>query len=140
MTCRSETAPRVEQYLSKIKVIRGIAGKIIDFLAQLEDFQKKLWLKKKFVVETSYCITLDRIPKELYPEIAANEAQREEWVRLMAIDEIKDDLTMPAYSEPLVCPTVGILLMPSLRTCRSRSYLLPRVRPLLKSSFPRGTP
>ncbi len=48
----SETAPRVEQYLSKIKVIRRIAGKIIDFLAQLEDFQKKLWLKKKFVVET----------------------------------------------------------------------------------------
>jgi adenine-specific DNA-methyltransferase len=52
----NETAPRVEQYLSKIKVIRRIAGKIIDFLAQLEDFQKKLWLKKKFVVETNYCI------------------------------------------------------------------------------------
>jgi hypothetical protein len=45
----NETAPRVEQYLSKIKVIRRVAGKIIDFLAQLEDFQKKLWLKKKFV-------------------------------------------------------------------------------------------
>jgi hypothetical protein len=50
----NETAPRVEQYLSKIKVIRRIAGKIIDFLAQLEDFQKKLWLKKKFVVETRH--------------------------------------------------------------------------------------
>ena len=45
----NESVPRVEQYLSKIKVIRKIAGKIIDFLAQLEDFQKKLWLKKKFV-------------------------------------------------------------------------------------------
>ena len=75
----NETAPRVEQYLSKIKVIRRIAGKIIDFLAQLEDFQKKLWLKKKFVVETQYCITLGRIPEEFYPEIAANDAQREEW-------------------------------------------------------------
>ena len=30
----NEFAPRVEQYLSKIKVIRRIAGKIIDFLAQ----------------------------------------------------------------------------------------------------------
>ena len=97
----NETAPRVEQYLSKIKVIRRIAGKIIDFLAQLEDFQKKLWLKKKFVVETQYCITLDRIPEEFYPEIAANDAQREEWVRLFAIDEIKGDLTTPAYSAPL---------------------------------------
>ena len=97
----NETAPRVEQYLSKIKVIRKIAGKIIDFLAQLEDFQKKLWLKKKFVVETQYCITLDRIPEEFYPEIAANEAQREEWVKLFAIDEIKGDLATPGYSKKL---------------------------------------
>ena len=82
-------APAVETYLAKLKVLRKIAGKLIDFLAQLEDFQKKLWLKKKFVVETNYCITLDRVPLALYPEIAANEAQREEWVRLFAIDEIK---------------------------------------------------
>lgn len=97
----SATAPRVEQYLSKIKVIRGIAGKLIDFLAQLEDFEKKLWLKKKFVVETNYCVTLDRVPEKFYQEIAANDAQREEWVRLFAIDEIKGDLTVPAYSAPL---------------------------------------
>jgi len=84
----SETAPRVEQYLAKIKAIRRIAHKLIDFLAQIENFQKKLWLKKKFVVETQYCVTLDRVPEELYPEIAANDAQREEWVRLFAIDEI----------------------------------------------------
>jgi adenine-specific DNA-methyltransferase len=97
----SETAPRVEQYLSKIKAIRRIAHKIIDFLAQIENFQKKLWLKKKFVVETQYCVTLDRVPEELYPEIAANEAQREEWIRLFAIDEITGDLTTPGYSKPL---------------------------------------
>jgi adenine-specific DNA-methyltransferase len=100
----NETAPRVEQYLSKIKVIRRIAGKMIDFLAQLEDFQKRLWLKKKFVVETHYCITLDRIPEEFYPEIAANEAQREEWVRLFAIDEIKGEPGKPGYSVPLTVP------------------------------------
>jgi adenine-specific DNA-methyltransferase len=86
-----KSAPRVEQYLSKIKVIRRIAHKIIDFLAQIEDFQKKLWLKKKFVIETNYCVTLDRMPEDLYPEIAANEAQREEWVRLFAIDENKEN-------------------------------------------------
>ena len=97
----NETAPRVEQYLSKIKVIRRIAGKIIDFLAQLEDFQKKLWLKKKFVVETQYCITLGNVPEEFYPEIAANDAQREEWVRLFAINKMEKDLTRAGYSEPL---------------------------------------
>jgi len=96
-----DTVPRVEQYLSKIKVIRKIAHKIIQFLEQLENFQKKLWLKKKFVVETNYCITLDRVPEELYPEIAANDAQREEWVRLFAIDKIEKDLNGPGYSEPL---------------------------------------
>ncbi|MGA2492874.1 MAG: DNA methyltransferase [Roseiarcus sp.] len=91
----SDAATRVEQYLSKIKVIRRIAGKIIDFLAQLEDFQRKLWLKKKFVVETQYCVSLDRIPEERYPEIAANDAQREEWAKLFSIKEKE------GYSAPL---------------------------------------
>lgn len=94
-------APAVETYLSKLKALRTIAHKLIGFLAQLEDFQKRLWLKKKFVVETNYCITLDRIPEEFYPEIAANDAQREEWVRLFAIDEIEGSTVGPAYSNPL---------------------------------------
>ncbi|MGB3974871.1 MAG: site-specific DNA-methyltransferase [bacterium] len=81
-------APAVEKYLDKIKVLRKIAGKLIDFLAQLEDFQKKLWLKKKFVVETNYCITLDRVPETMYEEITANEAQIDDWIKLFAIDEI----------------------------------------------------
>jgi adenine-specific DNA-methyltransferase len=102
-----ETVPRVEQYLSQIKVLRQIAHKLISFLEQLENFQKKLWLKKKFVVETNYGITLDRVPEELYSEICANDAQREEWVRLFAIDEIKGGagglpgMVSPAYSVPL---------------------------------------
>lgn len=74
--------------LSKIKAIKKIGEKIITFLAQLENFQKKLWLKKKMVVECNYCITLDRVPAELYPEIANNQAQTAEWIRLFAIDEI----------------------------------------------------
>jgi len=97
----NEKAARVEQYLSKIKVIRRIAGKIIDFLAQLEDFQKKLWLKKKFVVETQWCVRVGCIPEEFLEEIAANDAQREEWVTLCAIREIEGDLTTPGYSRPL---------------------------------------
>ena len=97
----NESAPHVEQYLSKIKVVRKIAGKIIDFLAQLEDFQKRLWLKKKFVVETQYCIAVGCIPEEFHPEVAANEAQREEWVQFFAIDAIKGDLTTPGYSKQL---------------------------------------
>jgi len=88
----AEDAPRVGQYLAKIKAIRAIARKIIDFLEQLENFQKKLWLKKKFVVETNYCVTLDRVAETLYPEIAANDAQWQEWEKLFAISEIAPDL------------------------------------------------
>ena len=94
-------APKVEQYLGRLKVLRRIAHHLIDFLAQLEDFQKKLWLKKKFVTAVHYCITLDRVPPALYPAIAANDAQRAEWVRLFAIDEITADTTRPGYSVPL---------------------------------------
>ncbi|MCC7314056.1 MAG: site-specific DNA-methyltransferase [Planctomycetes bacterium] len=96
-----ETSARVEQYLSQIKVIRRIASQIIRFLEQLETFQKRLWLKKKFVIESNYCITLDLVPKELYPAVAANVAQREEWVRLFAIDAIKGDLASAGYTVPL---------------------------------------
>jgi len=71
--------------LSKIKALKTVAGKIISFLAQIEDFQKKLWLKKKFVISTNYCITLDRIPEKYYPEIMANPAQLQEWQTLFNI-------------------------------------------------------
>lgn len=97
----SETAARVDQYLSKIKVIRRIAGKLIAFLAQLEDFQKTLWLKKKFIVETSWCIRLDCVPDEFLDEVTANEAQRLEWVSALGIESISGDLAAPGYSNPL---------------------------------------
>lgn len=84
-----------QQSISKVRVIKKIALKIIAFLEQLENFQKRLWLKKKFVVETNYCITLDRIPQELYKEILTNKEQIDEWKKLFAIEEIE------GYKEPL---------------------------------------
>lgn len=99
-----DTAGFVRQ-LSKIRALKEIGGKVIDFLAQLENFQKKLWLKKKFVTDVQYCLTLDRVPESLYAEIAANDAQREEWKRLFHIQDIKKDedgdLFTVDYSEPL---------------------------------------
>lgn len=97
-----QQAPRVEQYLSKVRVIRRIATKIITFLAHLEDFQKKLWLKKKFVTEKTYYFTLGMIPESFFAEIADNSLQREEWKKLFAIDDIRKDLAgTVSYSEPL---------------------------------------
>ena len=65
--------------LRLIQTFRLIATELIGFMAQLEDFQKKLWLKKKFVVQCDYCITMDRIPDELKPEVLQNQAQLDEW-------------------------------------------------------------
>ena len=93
---------QVEQHLSKIKVVRRIGTKIIDFLAQLEDFQKALWLKKKFVVETSYCIRLGCIPEAFHAEIVANEGQLTEWRDLLgcsASGEASPNGAMPAFLE-----------------------------------------
>ena len=91
----------IQGQLATIKAIKQVGDKIIRMLAQLENFQKRLWLKKKFVVQSDYCITLDRIPEELYAEIAANDRQREEWVRLFAIDEIEGLMGVGGYSVPL---------------------------------------
>lgn len=68
--------------LSKIKALKTVAIKIIAFLTQIENFQKKLWLKKKFVINSNYCITLDRIPEKYYEGIFANTDQLAEWISL----------------------------------------------------------
>jgi adenine-specific DNA-methyltransferase len=65
--------------LSKVKAIKTVATKIITFLAQIENFQKKLWLKKKFVIRTDYLITLDKIPSKFYAEIFENKDQLNKW-------------------------------------------------------------
>ena len=91
---------RTEGWFQTMRAIKNIGRKIIAFLAQIENFQKKLFEKKKFVTETGYCLTLDRVPEELYPEIAANGPQREEWVKLFAIDEI-NDTERGKYTQPL---------------------------------------
>ncbi|MET3482771.1 DNA methyltransferase [Methylobacterium sp. 1973] len=69
----------IERNLRMIQCLRAIALDLITFLASIEEFQKKLWLKKKFVVASQYCVTLDRVPEALYPAIAANPAQWAQW-------------------------------------------------------------
>jgi adenine-specific DNA-methyltransferase len=72
----------IEKSLRMIQCLRAIGYELIAFLAQLEDFQKRLWLKKKFVVSSHYCITLDQVPASLLAEVAANERQWAKWKQL----------------------------------------------------------
>jgi adenine-specific DNA-methyltransferase len=91
----------IEKNLRMIQCLRAIAQDLITFLAQIEDFQKKLWLKKKFVVSAHYCVTLDRVPEELYPAIVANPAQWAQWHELGMRDSAEagsiDDLKASQY-------------------------------------------
>lgn len=76
-------------HLAVVKAVKVVGRSIIALMAQLEDYQKKLWLKKKMVASADYLVTIDRIPENLYEEIGKNDKQREEWVKLCAIDKIK---------------------------------------------------
>ena len=83
-----------EGWFQVIRVIREIGGRIIDFLDQIEGFQKMLWEKRKFITETQYCITIGNIDERFYPNIAACEPQWTEWKELFHIDEQCDGLLL----------------------------------------------
>ncbi len=92
---------RSESWFQTLRAIKGVGRKIIAFVAQIENFQKRLFEKKKFVTEVQYCVTLDRVPEELYPEIAKNKAQIDEWKLLFHIHEIERETTHPGFKEPV---------------------------------------
>jgi len=81
-----------EGWFQLLRIIKRIGMEIIEFLAQIENFQKMLWEKKKFVTETFYCITVGSIPEDFYSEIAQCEAQWEEWKTLYHVHEESDGL------------------------------------------------
>jgi adenine-specific DNA-methyltransferase len=80
----------LDKHITRAKNVKEIGEKIIDFLAQIEDFQKRLWEKKKFVIKTEYVITLDRIKswtneefyKKVIKKVLNNPHQLKEWEAL----------------------------------------------------------
>ena len=69
-----------------IKTIKTVAKEIIAFLAQLEDFQKKLWLKKKFVAGCHYLITLDHLNEAQVQVALDNPKQTAQWQVLFNVN------------------------------------------------------
>ncbi|WP_243640834.1 site-specific DNA-methyltransferase [Lonepinella koalarum] len=90
---QTETAfAEIEQNLQLIKIFKQVAQEIIAFLAQLEDFQKKLWLKKKFVTAVHYLVTLDKLPDTLAETALKNEQQIKQWQTLFNVDASGENL------------------------------------------------
>ena len=73
-------------WFQQMRLIKAAGGKVIDFLAQIEGFQKMLWEKRKFVTETHYCITVGNVDAAFYADIAASDAQWAEWQELFTVD------------------------------------------------------
>jgi len=89
---------KYEEVMGKIKIFKEVSQKVINFLTQLEELQKKLWEKKKFIIETNYCITLDKIDENYYEEIFACKEQLSEWKELFDVDiQSVDDLKEEKY-------------------------------------------
>jgi len=93
----------VEGWFQIIRVVKSVGSRIIDFVDQIESFQKMLWEKRKFITETQYCITVGNIDEKFYPDIVACEEQWQEWKDLFHIDEEKTDLFTNGKSKKERC-------------------------------------
>lgn len=92
---------RSQRWFELIYVIKNIGGKIISLVSQIENFQRRLFKKQKFLTGVNYCLTLDRIPKEFYAEVANNLTQVAEWRNLFSIHEVERNALQPGFTEPL---------------------------------------
>lgn len=75
-----------EGWFQQMRLTKAVGSKIIDLLAQIEGFQKMLWEKRKFVIETQFCVQVGIIDETFFREIAECDAQWDEWRELHALD------------------------------------------------------
>ncbi|AIJ05476.1 DNA methylase N-4/N-6 domain-containing protein [Methanocaldococcus bathoardescens] len=60
----SDETQFTEKRIKQLKVLKDMAYKIINFISQFEDELVKIWQKPKFVLNSNYVITLDRIAEK----------------------------------------------------------------------------
>lgn len=83
-----------EGWFQMLRLIKSVGSQIIEFLGQLEGFQKMLWEKRKFVIGTEYCITVGNIDARFYPDIAGCDAQWDEWKGLSILTQNRSSGSM----------------------------------------------
>ena len=72
-----------------LRVVRDLAVEVVQFLAQIENIQKRLFEKRKFVLKTDYLVPIQNVPRELWKEIIANDKQLKAWKELFAVEPTK---------------------------------------------------
>lgn len=88
----AEVFMNIERQLRMIQCLRASAIELIDFLSHIENFQKKLWTKKKFVVNVDFIITIDYLNNLQLEKVLKNKKQWLQWHELGLISELKYDL------------------------------------------------
>ena len=68
-----------------VLVTKQLAEEVINFLAQIEDVQCRLFEKRKLVLCVDYLITVGTIPEAHWEEIAGNPAQVRAWADLYGV-------------------------------------------------------
>ena len=94
--------------VNELQILKNIAFKIIDFISQFEDELVKIWNKPKFVKNSNYVITLDRINnleliEKIFNHPNLNE-QIKEWQELGIVDDAfktKDVFETDIYGKKL---------------------------------------
>ncbi|MEO1784218.1 site-specific DNA-methyltransferase [Thermodesulfobium sp. 4217-1] len=78
--------------VNQLQILKDIAFKIIDFISQFEDELVKIWNKPKFVKNSNYVITLDKITPAIIEKIIKHKnfgEQVKEWEELGIIQNAK---------------------------------------------------
>lgn len=75
-----------EGKIRTVRVLRTIAETVIDFLAQIEDVQRRLFEKRKLVLHTHYLVPVQNVPRPLWPAVLANPTQLHAWESLFKVD------------------------------------------------------
>ncbi len=89
-----------------LRLTKSVGNRVIEFLAQIENFQKMLWEKRKFVTEAQYCITIGNVDETLYPAILENTGQWKEWQELYGVDESDRNIKFLQSRPTLVVDTM----------------------------------
>ncbi|MBU4503002.1 MAG: hypothetical protein KKA79_10490 [Nanoarchaeota archaeon] len=67
-----------EKRIKQLQALKDIAFKIIDFISQFEDELVRIWNKPKFVLNSNYVITLDRIVSACHSSPSCHSERSEE--------------------------------------------------------------
>ena len=93
-----------EQRIKQLQVYKDIAYKIIDFISQFEDELVKIWNKPKFVLNSNYVITLDRLNTEIIEKIEKHKNFKEqikEWKELGIIQNQNSNAKIDVFNNTL---------------------------------------